>query len=283
MNKSTRTWWGQRFLQALEECTDEGRLRRGRSYNKPRRLIEFNIDGKNITATIRGNVNPYFGVYKEPLYSIKIQLRALSSKDWKQVVDDLSINAGWLSRLLLNEMPESIEEAFTHSKYSLLPSSEDDLLASCSCPDWANPCKHIAGVYYHVAGLLDHDPLLLFQLRGLSKEKLRKQLIKTPLGQALASQLAPVEELVLEPEPCRYHPIAQEPLDKTVSHYSFWVGGKFPDAKIPVSTNDKQVPGVPALVVKKQGDFPPFWQSEQSFIDAMEVFYERVRRQLSRM
>jgi len=276
MSRSTRTWWGQRFLQALENCTDEGRLRRGRSYNSAHRLLAFKIAAENITATIRGNANPYFGVDEEPHYEIEINLQTLSSKDWQHVIERLAVNAGWLSRLLLNEMPESIEEAFTQSNHSLLPSSEEDLLASCSCPDWANPCKHIAGAYYHVASLLDNDPLLLFQLRGLSKEKLRKQLVKTPLGQALASQLAPEKDLVLEPEPCRYHPTPRVLLDKTVTHYSFWAGGKFPE-----QIADEQVAGVPALTIKKQGDYPPFWKGDKSFIEVMEAFYERVRRQLT--
>ena len=177
MAKITRTWWGERFLEALESCTDPGRLRRGRSYAGSRRLLAFDIEGNTIQSTVRGNVNPYFGVYKEPRYKVEIQLKKVPTTAWKKIIAQLSHNAGWLSRLLLGEVPEDIEKAFDNTPYHLLPHSAQDLHTHCSCPDWANPCKHVAGTYYRVAGLLDQDPFLLFQLRGLTREALRKELV----------------------------------------------------------------------------------------------------------
>ena len=61
MARLGRTWWGQRFIGALEALMDEGRLRRGRSYSGPSRLLEFAIEGNDIRARVRGNINPYFG------------------------------------------------------------------------------------------------------------------------------------------------------------------------------------------------------------------------------
>ena len=91
MARMSRTWWGQRFLQALESCTDEGRLQRGRSYSGPNRLLEFDIHadkqgGITVQSTVRGNKNPYFGVYKEPRYQVNIQLRSIPAKEWGQCV-----------------------------------------------------------------------------------------------------------------------------------------------------------------------------------------------------
>jgi uncharacterized Zn finger protein len=68
------TWWGQRFIQALEGFTDPGRLQRGRAYASDRRILAFGIEKGAVTATLRGNVNPYFGVYEEPRYVIKTQV-----------------------------------------------------------------------------------------------------------------------------------------------------------------------------------------------------------------
>ena len=64
MARPGRTWWGQRFLKALEGFTDEARLQRGRSYAGPSRILEFGIDKGVVSATVRGNINPYFGVYE---------------------------------------------------------------------------------------------------------------------------------------------------------------------------------------------------------------------------
>jgi len=88
---------------------------------------------------------------------------------------------------LLNEVPDNIEDCFTG--LHLLPQSRKYFKTSCSCPDYANPCKHIAGVYYLVASELDDDPLLLFELRGLSRDKLQRELAKSPLGKVLSSAI----------------------------------------------------------------------------------------------
>ncbi|QBQ55658.1 SWIM zinc finger family protein [Nitrosococcus wardiae] len=282
MAKISRTWWGQRFLEALERCTDPGRLSRGRSYSSPRRLLSFSLEGATIKAKIRGNVNPYFGVYKEPRYQVEIQLRSIPSKAWTGIIQRLGSNAGWLSRLLLNEMPDDIEEAFAASQQTLLPGSEKDLKTDCTCPDWANPCKHVAGVYYHVAHLLDHDPFLLFQLRGLSKEKLQQKLAKTPLGQALANELLPQEELTPEGVSHRYPQPNLHPVEKNLTYKAFWSGHSLPDRsghpqEAPREGAPRPSSGVPALLIKKQGDYPPFWERDNSFIEAMEHIYQQVQ------
>ncbi|GAB4301793.1 MAG: hypothetical protein Kow0091_00360 [Geminocystis sp.] len=66
MSKFSKTWWGQRFIEALESFTDSGRLSRGRSYANNGKVKEYKITKGKITAKVRGSVNPYFGVYKEP-------------------------------------------------------------------------------------------------------------------------------------------------------------------------------------------------------------------------
>ena len=95
------------------------------------------------------------------------------AKDHKKI----SGNALWLSKLMLNEIPVNIEDAFEDEH--LLPASYRNIKASCSCPDYSDPCKHIAGVYYRIANILDSNPMLLFQLRGLAPAKLHKELKKT--------------------------------------------------------------------------------------------------------
>jgi uncharacterized Zn finger protein len=105
------------------------------------------------------------------------------------VIALIASKASFISRLLLNEIPDNIEEEFALLGLNLLPRSRKDFDISCSCPDWGNPCKHIAGVYYLVAAELDRDPFLLFELRGLSRQDLHSELVKSPLGQALSAEL----------------------------------------------------------------------------------------------
>lgn len=228
MTKISRTWWGQRFLSALESCTDPGRLQRGRSYAGPSRLLEFQINDDTVRARMRGNVNPYYGVYKEPRYKIEIRLKKIPANQWKTIIKRLTENAGWLSRLLLDEVPEDIDKAFANTGHSLLPRNARDLHTQCSCPDWARPCKHVAGAYYHVAGLMDRDPFLLFQLRGLTREALHKELVKTTFGKALAAQLQ--AERTHRPEPAvnRYPPAPAVQVETSLSYKEFWNGKRLP-------------------------------------------------------
>ncbi len=203
--KITRTWWGERFLDALQQRIDSGRLSRGRSYAGPSRMLDFCIDGKEISAKIRGNINPYFNVHREPKYKISIKLKTINQEKWILIIKDIADNAAWLSRLIMNEMPDNIQQVFDKHGVNLLPGNNtDDLLTDCSCPDWANPCKHVAGTYYKVASLLDRDPLLLFELRGMDKSTLHQILADSPLGKALLAQITQPDAVPLEYSAHRY-------------------------------------------------------------------------------
>jgi len=169
VSQFSRSWWGQKFITAIENLTDSGRLSRGRSYARGRKVKGFDINGNLVTAQVRGSINPYFGVHKEPLYHITIEFQPLSAAKCSAAVAEMASKASVISRLLLNEIPDDIEKTFQSLNLNLLPSSQKDFQTSCSCPDWSNPCKHIAGVYYLVAAELDQDPFLLLELRGLSR------------------------------------------------------------------------------------------------------------------
>ncbi|MGB7087939.1 MAG: SWIM zinc finger family protein [Phormidesmis sp.] len=272
MPNFTRTWWGQTFLATLEEFTDPGRLSRGRSYANGKKIKSFDIEAGHVTAQVRGSVNPYYGVYSEPLYSTELEFETFSRAKWAVIIALMASKVSTLSRLLIGEMPDNIEESFEAVGLSLLPRKRDDFQGHCSCPDWGNPCKHMAGVYYLVAAELDRDPLKLFELRGLSREDLNAELAKTPLGMALAKE--PTEE----PKPPAVAesfftmPELRSP-EKKMSLKSFWQGEK----RLPSTVETPQPTNVPAILVKKQGDFPAFWDRDNSFIEVMEEFYTRVR------
>ena len=271
MAQFSRTWWGQRFIEALEKMMDSGRLGRGRSYARGGKVKSFGIKDGLIEAQVRGSVNPYFGVYKEPLYFTTIEFKSISAANWSAAIAYVASKASLISRLMLNEMPDNIEDAFAKLDLHLLPHHKDDFKTTCSCPDWSNPCKHIAGVYYLLAAQLDQDPFLLFELRGLSRESLQTELAKSTLGQALSAELS-LEKTAPNPDPTYYTRPVRSAVAVT-SLKDFWHGAK----RLPQVIEAAPQASVPAILVKKQGDFPPFWPKESSFIETMEELYGRIR------
>jgi len=275
---SNRNWWSNQFIEALESYTEPGRLKRGRSYSSSYRLKSFEIDGGLVLAKVRGSVNPYFGVTKEPTYVTSLEFRPISRAHWASAIARISTNAGLISKLMMNEIPDNIEDSFSQLNLKLLPQGINDCKTSCTCPDFSNPCKHVAGLFYRVAQELDQDPFLLFQLRGLPKDALLQELSKSPLGQALCGELSedavtaePVASLYCRPE------VVTAPPD--LSLRDFWQGASAAVPAAPASAGNMQGKEsvVAAIAIKKQGDYPPFWPRSNSFIEAMEAFYQHIR------
>jgi uncharacterized Zn finger protein len=272
VSQFSRTWWGQKFIEAMEQLGDSGRLSRGRSYARGKKVKSFTIKDTVVNAKVRGSVNPYFGVYKEPLYNITIEFQPISAAKWAAAIALIASKASLISRLLLNEIPANIEDSFQQLNLNLLPARDKDFTATCSCPDWGNPCKHIAGVYYLVAAELDQDPFLLFELRGLSRDKLHKELAKSPLGQALSTELQ-LEQQPPRPAESYYAPLKTRPIDSSTTLRDFWHGEK----RLPQTIDP--IPTVPAsgIPIKKQGDFPAFWNRDSSFLEVMATLYDQVK------
>jgi uncharacterized Zn finger protein len=272
MAQFSRTWWGQRFIAALEKIMDSGRLSRGRSYARNDKVKSFEIKDGVISAKVRGSVNPYFGVYKEPLYTTTIEFKSISAANWSAAIAYIASKASLISRLMLNEIPDNIDDAFAKLDLYLLPHRKDDFKTKCSCPDWSNPCKHIAGVYYLLAAQLDQDPFLLFELRSLSRDALQQELAKSPLGQALSAELT-LEKAAPKPDPSYFTKPTVQKSVAVASLKDFWQGAK----RLPQTIEAATQPSVPAILIKKQGDFPPFWDKDSSFVETMEELYGRVR------
>ncbi len=271
MAQFSRTWWGQRFIAALEQFTDPARLGRGRSYASGGRILDYTLVKGTVTARVRGSINPYFGVYKEPIYRTSITIKAISAADWTKAIRHIASRADLVTKLLMNEMPDTIEDAFSGLGLHLLPHSERDFVTDCTCPDWANPCKHIAGVYYLLASALDRDPFVMFELRGLSRDDLHAELVRSPLGQILSSPAAVVASH--GNSGTSHGNSGTSHGNSGTSHKEFWTGAK----RLPAPLAATAQASVPALLIKKQGDYPPFWHKDVSFISVMEELYDRVR------
>ena len=272
MGEFSRTWWGQKFLTKIESFTDSARLGGGRSYARGGKILEFAVNKGKIEATIRGSVNPYFGVYTEPRYHTVVEIKAIAKKDWSKIIQSMAKNASFVSKLLFDEVPENIESSFREVNKHLLPHREEDFQTSCSCPDWSNPCKHIAGLCYRFASELDENPFLIFKLRGLTQEQLHQELAKTPLGRALIAGLQ-TEDKPPVPVTSYYTRPQIKQLNTETSLKEFWQGKTI----TPPPTDKTRETNISGILVKKAGDFPEFWHRDTSFIATMKEFYQRVK------
>ncbi len=154
----SKTWWGQRFIEALTQFTDSGRLSRGKAYSSDNRILKWEVKAGVISARIRGNKNAYFGVTKEPKYTTTLSMTKISSANWTKVIKKMSAKASIISQLINGDMPDNIEQVVGVMGLHLLPKNRADFKVSCSCPDYSSSCKHIAGVCYRLASVLDHNP-----------------------------------------------------------------------------------------------------------------------------
>ncbi len=279
------TWWGRQFIEALESQMDAGRLSRGRSYSGPQRIMEFHVEGNVVTATVKGNINYYFDVTETPYYDVNIQFKPLSKATWKRAVKCISKRPAMMMRLFSKELPFDIEECFSGRNISLLPRNPSDIKGECSCPDWANPCKHIAGVYFRLGEVLDRDPIRLLELRGMDFNHLLSELQKTPLGNALALSLMQERAMAKEIMPRKWVFPELSPKRRiragqrlNTDVFSFWFGGidkgeEFSGDCLRLRKRLLTPPVAHAIHLKKEGDSPPFWQKNASFLEAMEEVY----------
>lgn len=170
IKKAGTTWWGQRWLEALEQVlgADAGRLARGRTYARAGRAHDLHVEGGRVTAMVTGS--------RPTPYEVVIQLTQLDESAWSRAIDGMAQKARFSAALLAGEMPRTIDEVFRAADVPLFPHRRTDLETECSCPDWGDPCKHVAATYYVLGEALDRDPFLLFELRGKTKSQLKEAL-----------------------------------------------------------------------------------------------------------
>lgn len=158
------TWWSQRFLESLESVM-AGRLAAlGRSYARRGQVLNLEIGAGVVAATLEGG--------REDPYVVRLRMPVVPPEDWDRIVGSLVARAGYAARMLAGELPSGVEEVFAEHGASLLPAPHARLVTECTCPEWENPCPHIAAVCYVLAGELDRQPFSLFAWRGMGRDEL---------------------------------------------------------------------------------------------------------------
>jgi uncharacterized Zn finger protein len=170
VGKIGATWWGERWVEALARFGGRyaARLRRGRGYARQGRVHDLEVSGGTVRASVTGS--------RPTPYRVTLSLRPLKEAAWERALLAMASKARFAAALLGGEMPREIDEAFAAGSASLFPARASDLTADCTCPDDANPCKHIAAVHYVLAEAFDRDPFLLFELRGRAREAVMARL-----------------------------------------------------------------------------------------------------------
>ena len=227
------SWWAKRWLQVLERFNIGARLQRGRSYARGGQVLTINITSGSVTARVQGS--------RPKPYNITIKLPALTDKEWGAAIEAMSQQAIFAAKLLAGEMPDDIEKAFEIAKIALFPTSMSQLQTDCSCPDYSNPCKHIAAVYYLIGEQFDTDPFLIFALRGRTKDQIMDSLraMRISVAETSSSDSAP---MIAESE-------ATTPLIDLVNN--FWLTGDLDALRNPVNA-----PTIPLPTLRRLGTSP---------------------------
>ncbi|MBL7007623.1 MAG: SWIM zinc finger family protein [Planctomycetes bacterium] len=255
--KFGQSWWGGRWVEVLERLHVGARLQRGRNYARSGQVLSIEVERGGAVAQVQGS--------RSYPYQVDIRVKVLSPAARKKLGQALARQAALAARILAGEMPEEMEAAFEKAGVSLFPTRRGDLRTDCSCPDWSNPCKHIAAVYYLLAEELDRDPLLLLRLRGVERQEL---LEGVGAGVGAGSNTGKRRS-----KPARQETPAprSEPLPAAAD--AFWreLG------ELETAGDAAEPPPVTAALPRRLGSFP-FWRGEEPFLVAMERLYARLPR-----
>lgn len=154
-NKIAQTFWGRAWCENLEAYSDyANRLPRGRSYVRSGSVLDLRIQKGKIEAQVSGT----------RLYRVEVRIAPLPRDRWRRIADACGGRVDTLVGLLEGRLSKDVVEAVTRRPDGLFP-GPSEIQLSCSCPDWATMCKHVAATLYGVGVCLDTKPELLFSLR----------------------------------------------------------------------------------------------------------------------
>ncbi|MEI8182883.1 MAG: SWIM zinc finger family protein [Desulfomonile sp.] len=254
-----QSWWAKRWIAVLESFNIGARLGRGRSYARRGQVVSIAIAKGSVTAAVQGT--------RAKPYGVAITVNSLSGPEWNKILKALSEQVIFAAKLLAGEMPDNIEDVFKEQKISLFPQKLKDLQTNCSCPDWSNPCKHIAAVYYLIGEEFDRDPFLIFKLRGMNRDELVRGLGAVNGDRTVKKQ---PDSRKQDPELASKQPPEPLPADPEL----FW---RSPVRDL-IEEHAVSIPHIHAALVKRLGSFP-LWRGREHFVESLERVYSAASSQ----
>jgi uncharacterized Zn finger protein len=227
-------WWAQRWISVLEGFNLGARLQRGRTYARGGQVLGIDVQPGRVDARVQGS-------RRDP-YRVTISIEPFTPDERARFSAALQASPLHLAKLLAGEMPQDIETVLEQQRVSLFPVRQSELTTECSCPDWSNPCKHIAAVYYLLGEEFDRDPFLLLSVRGIARD----DLVEPP------------------PAPIR----AAQPQSPAASGAAQWEGTR--PALDLIGDID---PGARLALLERLGAFP-FWRSDRALADLIAPILE---------
>lgn len=160
--KIARTFWGEAWCDNLERYSDfANRLPRGRTYVRNGSVVDLQVASGSVTALVSGSA----------MYDVKVTIAPVPRARWSSICRECSGAIDSLVELLQGRFSKAVMTRLCEEKTGLFPSPRD-IIFTCSCPDWASMCKHVAAVLYGIGARLDHQPQLLFTLRKVDQQDL---------------------------------------------------------------------------------------------------------------
>lgn len=160
--KIAKSWWGDAWCRNLERYADyESRLERGKRYVRTGTVVDLKIGKGKVSARVQGR--------RKAPYKVEIRISPLSEERCQYAISRCERKIENLELLLQGRFPEELKELFTGDG-GLFPDPKE-ISFSCSCPDWALLCKHVAAVLYGIGAKFDENPMLFFELRGIDVDK----------------------------------------------------------------------------------------------------------------
>lgn len=167
-----RSWWAKRWREILEGLGLKGRLGRGRNYAMSGQVTGMELEGNIVRARVQGT--------REDPYSVTIDFRMPEGETRARIIAALKAEPIFVARLLADDLPAEIDGIFRAEGFDFFPGGRIsgvegrryDMITSCTCPDYANPCKHSSAVLYILGEEIARRPLTLLELRGIQLEDL---------------------------------------------------------------------------------------------------------------
>lgn len=164
------TWWGKSWCANLERYADySNRIDRGRSYVRHGAVLDLRLTGGNASALVQGSAS-------KP-YRVDIRIAPLAEGMWQEMVKACTGKIDSLQELAAGKLPKALSELFMLKGKGLFPSPKE-ISFSCSCPDGARMCKHVAAVLYGIGARLDEDSSVFFTMRGVKMSELISQSVE---------------------------------------------------------------------------------------------------------